>query len=64
MELDGEMSLSMVTKIITARSNAVERFLGVRYLTVSARSRHIQENAFLLQVKDHQEWDRAKLAAV
>jgi hypothetical protein len=43
---------------------ARKRFLGVRYLTVSARSRHIQENAFLLQVKDHQEWDRAKLAAV
>jgi len=43
---------------------ARKRFLGVRYLTVSARSRHIQEDASLLQVKDHQEWDRAKLAAV
>jgi len=43
---------------------ARKRFLGVRYVTVSAQSRHIQENAFLLQVKDHQEWDRAKLAAV
>jgi hypothetical protein len=43
---------------------AGKRFLGVRYVTVSARSRHIQEDAFLLQVKDHQEWDRAKLAAV
>ena len=43
---------------------ARKRFLGVRYVTVSAHSRHIQENAFLLQVKDHQEWDRAKLAAV
>jgi hypothetical protein len=39
-------------------------FLGVRYVTVSAHSRYIQENAFLLQAKDHQEWDRAKLAAV
>jgi len=43
---------------------ARKRFLGVRYVTVSAQSRHIQENAFLLQVKDHQEWDRAKLADV
>jgi hypothetical protein len=43
---------------------APKRFLGVRYVTVCAHSRHIQENAFLLQVKDHQEWDRAKLAAV
>ena len=43
---------------------ARKRFLGVRYVTVSAHSRHIQENAFLLQVKDHHEWDRAKLAAV
>ncbi len=43
---------------------APKRFLGVRYVTISAQSRHIQENAFLLQAKDHQEWDRAKLAAV
>jgi hypothetical protein len=43
---------------------ARKRFLGVRYVTVSAHSRHIRENVFLLQVKDHQEWDRAKLAAV
>src|SRR5712691_10807693 len=43
---------------------ASKRFLGVPYLSVSAHSRHIQENAFLLRVKDHQEWDRAKLAAV
>jgi hypothetical protein len=34
------------------------------YASVCAHSRHIQENAFLLQAKDHQEWDRAKLAAV
>jgi hypothetical protein len=43
---------------------ARKRFLGVRSVTVSAHLGHIQENAFLLQVKDHQEWDRAKLAAV
>ncbi len=41
-----------------------KRFLGLPYASVCAHSRHIQENAFLLQAKDHQEWDRAKLAAV
>jgi hypothetical protein len=34
-----------------------KRFLGLPYTSVSAHSRHIQENAFLLQAKDHQEWD-------
>jgi hypothetical protein len=43
---------------------ASKRFLGFPYASVSAHSRHIQENAFLLRVKDHQEWDRAKLRAV
>jgi hypothetical protein len=41
-----------------------KRFLGLPYASVYAHSRHIQEDAFLLQVKDHQKWDRAKLAAV
>ncbi len=41
-----------------------KRFLGLPYARVCAHSRHIQEDAFLLQAKDHQEWDRAKLAAV
>ena len=41
-----------------------KRFLGLPYASVCAHSRHIQENAFLLQAKNHQEWDRAKLAAV
>jgi hypothetical protein len=41
-----------------------KRFLGFPYASVCAHSRHIQENIFLLQAKDHQEWDRAKLAAV
>jgi hypothetical protein len=41
-----------------------KRFLGFPYTSVCAHSRHIQENAFHLQAKDHQEWDRAKLAAV
>jgi hypothetical protein len=42
----------------------VKRFLGLPYASVCAHSRHIQENPFLLRAKDHQEWDRAKLAAV
>jgi len=41
-----------------------KRFLGLPYASVCAHSRHIQENAYLLQAKDHLEWDRAKLAAV
>src|SRR6266436_4799643 len=43
---------------------ASKRFLGLPYASVSAHSRHIQENEFLLRAKDHQEWDRAKLKAV
>ncbi len=41
-----------------------KRFLGLPYASVCAHSRHLQENAFLLRAKDHQEWDRAKLAVV
>ncbi len=41
-----------------------KRFLGLHYASVSAHSRHIQESAFLLQAKDHQEWDRTRLAPV
>ena len=41
-----------------------KRFLGLPYASVCAHSRHIQESMFLLRAKDHQEWDRAKLAAV
>ncbi len=43
---------------------AAKRFLGLPYTTICAHSRHIQESPFLLRVKDLQEWDRAKLAAV
>jgi len=43
---------------------ATKRFLGVPYTSVSAHSRHIQESMFLLRAKDHEDWDRAKLAAV
>ena len=42
---------------------ASKRFLGLPYASVSAHSRHIQGNAFLLRAKDHQEWERAKLKA-
>jgi hypothetical protein len=42
---------------------ASKRFLGLPYASVSAHSRHIQENVLLLRAKDHQEWDRAKLKA-
>ena len=41
-----------------------KRFLGLPYASVCAQSRHIQESASFLQAKDHQEWDRARLAAV
>ena len=40
-----------------------KRFLGLPYASVSAHSRNIQGNAFLLRAKDHQEWERAKLKA-
>jgi len=41
-----------------------KRFLGLPYASVCAQPRHIQESAFFLQTKDHQAWDRARLAAV
>jgi hypothetical protein len=53
----GESNSLEITRV------ASKRFLGVRYVTVSAQSRHIQGNASLLRAKDHQEWDRAKLTA-
>jgi len=34
-------------EIMRVTSEASKRFLGVRYVTVSAQSRHIQESAFL-----------------
>ena len=42
---------------------AVNRFLGVPYVTVSAHPRHIQESMFLFHSENHTEWDQAKLAA-
>jgi hypothetical protein len=43
---------------------AAERFLGLRYVTVSAHPRHIQESMYLFHDKRLAERDRAKLAAV
>ena len=61
----------ILTNLKLEKFNGVEitkveakRFLGLHYASVSAHSRHIQENAFLLQAEDHQEWDRARLAPV
>jgi len=42
---------------------ANQRFLGVPYASVSARSRHIQESVFLFEAKDHPARDRARPAA-
>jgi PII-like signaling protein len=42
-------------EITRVASVAPKRFLGVRYVTVSAQSRHIQESLFLLGAKDRQE---------
>jgi hypothetical protein len=42
---------------------ATQRFLGVPYATVSARSRHIQESVFLFEDKERPATDRALLAA-
>ncbi len=41
-----------------------KRFLGLPYVNVSARWRHIQESLVLFHAKRLADWDRAKLAAV
>ena len=50
-------------EIMRVASEASKRFLGVRYVTVSAQSRHIQESAFLFGAKDLPVKDRARSAA-
>ena len=50
-------------EIMRVTSEASKRFLGVRYVTVSAQSRHIQERAFLFGAKDLPVRDRARSAA-
>jgi hypothetical protein len=60
----------ILTKLKSEKFNSMEitavvskRFLGVPYVTVSARSRHIQDGVFLFRARDVQEWDRTNLAA-
>ena len=60
----------ILTSVKSEKFNGLEitqvearRFLGLPCVSVCAQSRHIQESAFFLQAKDHQEWDRARLAA-
>ncbi len=50
-------------EIMRVTSEASRRFLGVRYVTVSAQSRHIQESAFLFGAKELPVRDRARSAA-
>lgn len=59
--LDSAESNSL--EIMRVSSEASKRFLGVRYVTVSAQSRYIQESAFLFGAKDLQVTDRARSAA-
>jgi len=39
-------------QIMRVASSASKRFLGIRYVTVFAQSRHIQESPFIFQPKD------------
>ncbi len=55
--LDSAESNSL--EIMRVASEASTRFLGVRYVTVSAQSRHIQESAPLFRAKDLPVRDRA-----
>jgi hypothetical protein len=50
-------------EIMRVTSEASKRFLGVRYVTVSALSRHIQESAIPFRAKDLPMRDRARSAA-
>jgi hypothetical protein len=61
---------SVLASMKTGRLNCLEivqvtgkRFLGLPYVTVSARQRHIQESMFLFHAPRLAEWDQAKLAA-
>ncbi len=47
-------------EIMRVASEASTRFLGVRYVTVSAQSRHIQESAPLFRANDLPVRDRAR----
>ncbi len=56
--LDSAESNSL--EIMRVASEASTRFLGVRYVTVSAQSRHIQESAPFFRAKDLPVRDRAR----
>ncbi len=58
-----ESAESNALEIMRVASEASTRFLGVRYVTVSAQSRHIQESAPLFRAKDFSVRDRARSAA-
>jgi hypothetical protein len=58
-----ESAESNSLEIMRVASEASRRFLGVRYVTVSAQSRHIQESAPLFRAKDLPVRDRARSAA-
>ena len=58
-----ESAESNSLEIMRVTSEASKRFLGVRYVTVSAQSRHIQESAPLFRAKDLPVRDRARSAA-
>jgi hypothetical protein len=53
----GEFNSLEITRVTS------KRFLGVPYVTVSARSRHIQDSVFLFRANHLKEWDQATLAA-
>ncbi len=58
-----ESAESNSLEIMRVTSEASKRFLGVRYMTVSAQSRHIQASAPLFRAKDLPVRDRARSAA-
>ena len=55
-----ESAESNSLEIMRVASEASTRFLGVRYVTVSAQSRHIQESAPPFRAKDLPVRDRAR----
>lgn len=55
-----ESAESNSLEIMRVASEASTRFLGVRYVTVSAQSRHIRESAPLFRAKDLSVRDRAR----
>ena len=50
-KLESQFNSLEITRVSSEPS---KRFFGVRYVTVSAQSRHIQESQFLLEAKDRQ----------